>query len=247
MFVDNAPVVHTWITHVHKEKGLFLDLIGESNNIPDEIRKSLAMSADLLWTLSLIIDDITDVDVVRGGLEVAWQKYGTQESMASATECLQRLLKYLAVKTCNPQVAYDGVQYVQMGINSLEEHRHMTLGTSVGEIVRNYERRCDFHATFQLLTMARLTGKEEEMQTAAAGLRYINQAGQLINDLKDFVGGDLYARGFSDISRSVPTVPIRYMVDGLQGADKVKFRSLLGHTLNSEDMGFLVGAIKRSG
>lgn len=247
MDVDKSPVIHSWITHVHKEKGLFLDLIGDSRGVTEEIRKPLAMSADLLWTLSLIVDDIEDADVIRGGMETAWKKYGKQDAMDSATDCLQTLLKYLAVKTNDRKVAYNGSQYVQMGLDSLEEHKKMTLNTPIGEIIKNYERRCDFHATYQLMEMGRLSGKESEMQRAAVGLRQINQAGQLINDLKDFIGKDLYLRGFSDIARGVVTVPIEYMIDGLGSVDKSRFGSIFGKPLDAEGISFLTDAIESSG
>lgn len=222
------PVVHSFVTHVHKEKGLFLDLIGEDIGIDIDARKSLAMSADILWALSLMVDDIEDNDVVRGGLTSCWVEFGVEKTLEATNASIKSLCKYLVNKTNLDVVPRSCMSYINIGLSSIREHGLMDLETPVGELVRNYERRCDFHGTFPLSVFAQLVlpDQQPKLNNAIAGLRLFNQGGQLINDLKDFVGGDLYGRSFSDIRRGVPTVPLSYLYHSLNDQDKKTFKSI---------------------
>ena len=75
------PFVHTLIAHVYREKGLFIDIVGEQYSVDNDARKALAFSADTLWALSLMVDDIEDGDVTRGNLETSWLKYGEKYTL----------------------------------------------------------------------------------------------------------------------------------------------------------------------
>lgn len=234
-----APIEHGFITHVHKEKGLFVHLIGEEIGCPDATVNALAMSADMLWCLSLIIDDIEDGDTTRGGLESSWKKFGISETEAAAHYGLKSLLEHLVLTTESPLIARSCMAYVSTGLVSIKEHNQMDLNTPLGEITRNYERRCDFHGTFPLAFMAYQTNDNRSqiiINQAIGGLRLFNQGGQLINDLKDFVNGDLYGRSFSDIRRAVPTIPLKMMYDQLSSQEKSAFMDMFGkETLTAVD------------
>lgn len=223
------PIRHSFVTHVHKEKGLFLEILSKNLGVKSHIRKPLAVSADILWAICLMFDDIEDGDTVRGNLETCWVKFGKQQTLAAISDGTKNVFEYLTDKVGNPTVANSGARYIQIGLRSLKEHELMDLETPIGIITRNYENRCDFHGTFQLGAMwAESQSQDQKYKLAISGLRSFNQGGQLINDLKDFTGGDLYNRSFSDIRRGVPTVPLIYLYDSLSPAEKSILLSLYG-------------------
>ena len=126
----------------------------------------------------------------------------------------------------------------------------MDLDTPIGILVSNYENRCDFHATYQLQAMFRILLSDKypvDMRSLIKAFRLINQSGQLINDLKDFVAGDMYGRGYSDIRNSVPTVPLVYLYRVLGARDRAFLKSLYGKSiLTSTDMCIVEEMITRS-
>lgn len=223
------PIFHSFVTHVYKEKGLFIEVLGKNLGISSNIRKPLAVSADMLWAISLMFDDIEDEDTIRGNLQTCWVKFGKRQTLAAASNGTKKLLEYLTEKVGNPTVADSCTKYIQIGLRSLRAHRLMDLETPVGIITHNYENRCDFHGTFQLGAMwAESQNEDHKFKLAISGLRLFNRAGQLINDIKDFTGGDLYGRSFSDIRRGVPTVPLSYLYHLLSPADKSTLSTLFG-------------------
>ncbi|MBI4036640.1 polyprenyl synthetase family protein [Candidatus Daviesbacteria bacterium] len=222
------PIHHSFVTHVHKEKGLFVEVLGKNLGINSDIRKPLAVSADMLWAISLMFDDIEDEDTMRGNLQTCWVKFGKQQTLAAALNGTKKLLEYLTEKVGNSTVASSCTRYIQIGLRSLREHRLMDLETPVGIITRNYENRCDFHGTFQLSAMWTESQEDQKFKLAISGLRLFNQGGQLINDLKDFTDGDLYGRSFSDIRRGVPTIPLSYLYNLLSPTDRSTLLAFFG-------------------
>lgn len=224
-----SVLIHSFVTHVHKEKGLAVDIIGDHSGVDTAKRRTLAMSADMLWAISLIVDDIEDGDITRGSLDTCWVKFGKEQTLQATVLAIKALAGYLVEKTGIPSIPLSYQAYLQVGLRSLGDHGRMDLETPIGEITRNYEERCDFHGTFPLTAMSVLVPRSEtHFNLAIAGLRLFNQAGQLINDLKDFVGGDLYHRSFSDIRKGVPTVPLVIMYHSLDRLDQQHLLSVFG-------------------
>ncbi len=56
------PIEQSFITHVHKEKGLFIYLMGEQISVNRPALRVIATSADILWAMSLMIDDMIPKD-----------------------------------------------------------------------------------------------------------------------------------------------------------------------------------------
>lgn len=234
----SEPIKHSFITHVHKEKGLFIDLIGESFDVPETLRKPLALSADILWALALMIDDIQDNDITRGGLESSWAKFGKKRSAEAVHIGLSKLTEHLAESLGDETVAASCMQYVAMGVRSLTHHKNMSLETPIGEIIRNYEERCDFHGIFQLSYIFErvLKGQQPMKQDRIlAGMRYYYRGGQIINDLKDLVEGDLYSRSHSDLRNGIPTIPLADLYRSVSKYDAKNLEKMFGNnTLNFE-------------
>lgn len=247
---DTEIISYSFTTHVHKEKGLFLDLLGERAPIPDGGRKALAVSADLLWALSLMVDDIEDNDSWRGDRASSWVKYGKQKTITAGLRCLDFLIKHLVFTTGNPLIGESCLSYVKLGLKSLSRHRHMNLDTPMDIINHNYEQRCDFHGTFQLVSMyGGILGiyQPEEMNRNIAGLRALNKSGQLINDLKDVAAGDLYHRSYSDIRNGVPTIPLILIYRSTERSDANFLRDIFGRgTLDYEQKNRLQQIISES-
>jgi len=154
-----------------------------------------------------------------------------KQTLNAAFSGVNSLCKHITQRAGNNLAGQSGARYVELGLESLQRHKVMNLDTPPGEITRNYEERCDFHGTFPLSVMfeVALNGRYPfEADRAIASLRYFNQAGQLINDLKDFIGGDLYRRDFSDIRRGVPTVPLVYMYQGLPEKQAKELKGFFG-------------------
>lgn len=239
------PLIYSFTNHVHKEKGVFIDIIGESVGVTEVSRKALAASSDFLWAISLMVDDIEDGDTVRAGQESCWVKFGKNTTVNAADSGLNSVVKHLSTTFKDKRVADSCWRYVTLGLNSIEEHKAMDLDTPKGLIVRNYERRCDFHGTFQLAIMLKeLTGvQESKIQEAMVGLRHLNRAGQLINDLKDIIGGDLYNRSFSDIRNANPTVPIIEMLEALSKNESQALRNMFGRKFVTAEDRVLLGDI----
>lgn len=229
------PIVHSFTTHVHKEKGLFVYLIAEELGLDSHLAKPLAVSGEILWALALMMDDIQDEDLTRGGVESCWAKFGRERTEQSAYLGLNALMKYIEA-ALGDSVARKCMKYVDMGFRSLEEHKQMGLDTPHGVILRNYERRCDFHGIFQLDSIFGLKNTDPLKQSKlVSGLRYYYRGGQLINDLKDLLSGDLYGRAYSDIRNGVPTIPLLDMYTNLQPQRRGRLKEIFGKRVVSAD------------
>ena len=240
------PFEYNFTTHVGKEKGLFVDLVGAEFGIDEEPRKALALSADILWTLSLMIDDIEDRDIIRGNLETSWVKFGERETLNSAKLIFFKLLHFIENNTGSRKIAEGCIRYVNLGMRSLIEHRFMNLDTSEGVVISNYENRCDFHATYQLMAFSQEILRlrfTERMKMIIAALRYINQSGQLKNDLRNLADNS-ENRQYTDLMQGVPTIPLIQIYKSLDRRNARYFRSLFGKPyLNQEERLFLMQAI----
>ena len=224
------PIVFSYCTHVYKEKGLFVDLLGESIGATEQTTKALAVSADVLWALSLMVDDVYDSDMVRGGRESCLARYGEEKTIESAQNGFISIVGYLVKNAGGKEVGNRCLEYVKMGIDSLIEHKQMTLETLPSEILRNYEKRCEFHGVFQVNSLFDSVGILDfrVRNMTIAGFRLFYRSGQLINDLKDIIQGDLYSRNYSDIRNGVSTIPIFDMYSNIGKKDKVRLKSMFG-------------------
>ncbi|GIV44972.1 MAG: hypothetical protein KatS3mg035_2095 [Bacteroidia bacterium] len=96
---QHLPILHTLTTHVTKEKPVFIYGIGIGNSIDINKARFVAASTDLLWCLSLMVDDIIDRDHFRADKKTAWRIYGEQTTYKSADIAFQTL-QGLKVEIC---------------------------------------------------------------------------------------------------------------------------------------------------
>lgn len=239
-------LVETLRTHVHKEKPVFISLLGNQLGVEADQTTSIATAVDLLWAISLIYDDMFDSDYVRSGVQTVWATYGKEKAVAICYEVFEAVMTDLH-QNVGVEIASLAQDYVQKGLNSLGEHTHFSLQASTEELYQNYHNRNDFNGVFgvrALLNVAR--NRDPKMdETAIVFIRNLNLASQLLNDLKDI--DDFYDRGYSDIRNGVVTVPILCLYTALSDEEKQTFLELFGskHGLTTLEQQFVVRMVKK--
>ncbi len=202
------PILYTLVTHVTKEKPVFVYGIGRSVDCIDEGRaKFVAASTDLLWCLSLMVDDIIDEDHFRAGRKTAWTTYGKWETYTSAGVAFG-ILQDLTAQTLSPEARQLFIETVQDGLESLKDPLIKDVDSNIEAILKNIDRRARFHVEYPVRALFADTGDEELIQAATNALSCVNRAGQILNDVKDLVPSQIYGRNlFSDIRGGTVTVP----------------------------------------
>jgi len=217
------PVLHTLITHPTKEKPTFVYGIGKI--LADENRvRFVAASTDLLWCLSLIVDDIVDGDIQRASRETAWVVYGVEETYKSA-QVVYATLQSFTESVLSPQEKALLAECVDEGVKSLGDPAIRGLDTSIEAILENIDRRARFHCEYPIKALSPL-GITEVASLAIEGLFSVNRAGQILNDIKDLIPLGVYGRNlFSDLSGGVATIPLVALYQVLRKGE----RELLEH------------------
>jgi geranylgeranyl pyrophosphate synthase len=233
------PILHTLSTHVTKEKPVFVYGIG-SYQVDDKDRvRFIAASVDLLWCLSLIVDDIFDADAQRAGKETAWRIFGKEPSYRSA-EVTFELLQCLTEKRLSTEAKDLLIECVTEGISSLEDPVIRTLDSSRESILDNIDRRARFHCEYPIRALfpeAKLnSGKRETVRRGTEGLFCVNRAGQILNDVKDLVPSQIYGRDtFSDISGGTSTIPLIMLYEDLDIREREGLRGVFGNPSATAD------------
>jgi len=217
-----------------------------SLGVSDHNSRLLAASVDLLWTLALILDDIEDQDNQRAGVDTAWVVYGKERAYETAQSGL-----YSVIGTLKEHLGERTAQlcqlYVNLGVESLAEHKSLTLSSSIDEIVTNYIKRADFHTAFPVEVLYSISAKGDK-EKAISALREVNLAGQILNDIKDFLPEYQWARlGFSDIRNGLVTVPIKSLWNLMEENERKIFLSIFGSgKISSSDKDFIEKSIKKT-
>lgn len=245
---QQGPILHTLSTHVTKEKPLFIYAVGESFGVPKNRFQTMAAAVDLLWTLALMVDDIEDKDQQRAGMDSAWIIYGAEKAYQSAEAGFQAVIETL-VEVFDPGAARLCKSYVEKGVASLGEHRALTLEATDEELIANYIKRADFHTTAPVEILWRFSDKKGNKETAIAAMREVNLAGQILNDIKDFLPEYSWLReGFSDVRSGLVTLPINRLWSLLNQEKRRGFSSIFGkRELETEEIDFLRACIEETG
>lgn len=230
---NRLPIMHTLASHVSKEKSvLTYGILRSGMDLSEEKVVFVSSAIDLLWTFSLMYDDMFDHDQMRSGLPSAWVKFGSGETYQAAYEGLDR------IKTMADQVFSSGSgniieKLVSEGLASLKQHREMKTETSVEELLINYRQRALFHTALPFV----LSGIEKYRDNEAfSALENLNLAGQILNDLKDVSPKYVWLReGFSDIRSGVMTIPIAILLNRLSGYDRSISLSVFGKYMLTDE------------
>ncbi len=239
------PVAHTLATHVNREKAIFVHAIGKQTQVEPERLRVLSASIELLWILSLMIDDILDKDRKRGSLQTSWVKFGLEETFVSANQCktaiAQSLIEHFGSGTLEVFEFY-----IKKGLVSTQRHRQMDLSATHNQILLDHIDRCDFLSG---LPTTIIFGHQDKIgspayKNALLGLQLLNQTSQLLNDLKDLDQRDIYQRGPSDIRNGLVTLPIKLLFESMNREEQSQFEQVFGQSnLSGEDKLFLAGVL----
>ncbi|MDQ3239745.1 MAG: polyprenyl synthetase family protein [bacterium] len=242
MPVDSlGPIEQALATHVHKEKSVIAQYIGDSLGADHNQTQIVATACDLLWGLSLLYDDVIDDDQIRAGMPTSWVRYGKQRTMSAVYDGVEVIVKLLQSRV-NPETTNACSHYVQQGIDSYDEISRITFDSPLNAILMNYIRRCNFHQAFPVIALFRYIGTNnpEKESVVLEALQAGNQAGQLINDLKDCSVMTFGREPFRDVENGVTTIPIKLLWDQMDSEEKYEYLKLHGKDgLNSNDVRIL--------
>lgn len=219
------PIIHTLGSHVTKEKPVLVYSVLQSAEYPNDKSLYSAAIVDLLWTFSLMYDDMFDGDEKRSGLQSAWVKYGSEETHRSIRAGLETVKKF--VDYVFGAGSADSVEkFVNVGLKSLELHKKMGMDISIDNLLQNYKERALFHTG---LPFALLDQDQYGNSPAFQALENVNLAGQVLNDLKDISPKYAWLReGFSDIRLGIMTLPVAILLGVISGEEKKFFLSIFG-------------------
>lgn len=223
-----GPLLHTFQTHVTKEKGLFAYSLAMTFLESEYQTQSLAASVDLLWLLSLIYDDILDIDEHRSGLASAWVIFGQNMTKSAARAGFESILVKLA-KDFGTAISDLCKELVSDSLRSIAEHKILGLQTTRVEILENYIVRSGFHDKFTVLVAFGQGSEAPEMKLALEGMQAVNLAGQILNDLKDFGSESWFGRdSFSDVRSGLVTLPVEILWECLSCEERERFLAIFG-------------------
>lgn len=216
----HPPILYTLTTHVTKEKPIFVYGVGSHYFDNKDKVRFIAASTDLLWCLSLIVDDIVDEDTQRANKETSWYIYGKEKSYESARVVFKNF-QDLIERTLSPKTKELLFECVEDGVKSLKDPAIRRLDSSIESILDNVNRRARFHCEYPIRALFSTEESQEIASLASEGLFCINRAGQILNDVKDLVPSEIYGRKlFSDISSGTATIPLVMLYGELVGEEK---------------------------
>ncbi len=248
--IDQMPtgvaktIVGVQSTQVYKEKALWPIYIAERTGLDRTKAVKIGAAIDLLWGLSIIIDDILDRDQIRGGQPATWIVLGREEAEKIASLGLEVALDFLHYEV-NPRVASLAIDFVRKGVGSVAVHKSMTMDVDMSVLLNNYLDRDDFHSTFPLYALydpSIIT--DRELEKMSLGVRLVNQAGQLINDTRDLLpADDSGISRLSDFREGRVTVALKCLYSNLIDEDKKKFDRMFGKPGLNDLSKFQVGEL----
>ncbi len=204
----HPPILYTLTTHVTKEKPVFIYGIGTGNSADEDTTRFVAASTDLLWCLSLMVDDIIDKDYMRANRKTTWNLYGQEETYRSAQVAFG-IIQDLMAEILSPTAAQLLVETVNDSLKSLEDPVLRSMDSNVDDIIHNIDRRARFHCEYPIRALFAGNEKEEIISIVTDGLFCVNRAGQILNDVKDLVPSTVYGREpFTDIRSGTTTIPL---------------------------------------
>lgn len=239
------PLIHTFSAHITKEKPTFIYILSPYDTKQDGSAKILSAAVDLLWCVSLMYDDFVDQDQERSGKKAAWIQYGQERTFGSVNAALGVIAKSINFEFGNN--SYDLCRYfIDRGVSSIEEHKQLAINCTAEELISNYAKRAEFHTTFPLCLIYK--GGTEKRKKALSALEDLNIAGQILNDIKDFLSEYNWNRqGFSDVRNGLVTLPIKYLWEKMDPKEQTFFKGLFGKkALREEESKFIAEAIRKT-
>ncbi len=226
---ERKLLLHTLSAHVTKEKPVFIHAIGKHSSKGEENSKFVAASTDLIWALSLMLDDVIDNDNYRAGEKAAWVVYGSSQVKGGVWKMVELIAKQQAdrISPETPQLLRD---CIDDGMKSILDPAIHSLELPVVAIIQNVDRRARFHCEYPMRAI--FQGDSTHQERGTVGIRALyasNLAGQILNDVKDLVRSDIYGRPiFSDIVAGTTTIPLRIMFESMGNTNRKFLMEIFG-------------------
>lgn len=239
----SQPIKYTHELWFSKAKTMLPFLLSTSLGIDEDKIVNVAATIDILWTLSVVVDDIIDADEMRRAKPAAWKIYGKERTYASAEKCLRATLGQVA-KTISPEAALKCKESVEVGMRSIEEHKTLGFECNRNDLERNYIRRDAFFSEAPMAMLATINpDKKSELHSAGMALETYYLGGQIGNDLDDLFGGAGRTKRFSDIKSGLVTIPLRIMWSDMEEPDREKFMMVFGKGEFSEQDEIIINSL----
>ncbi|PJA41482.1 hypothetical protein CO178_00020 [candidate division WWE3 bacterium CG_4_9_14_3_um_filter_34_6] len=204
-------------SQVNREKAMWPVYLARGRNLDVDRAVRIGSSVDVLWSLSVIMDDIEDGDRVRAGVDSLWARLGIHKATEIAQLGLKGVTSYLKT-TVGKQASELAYQYVMNGMKSLKLHRELGLCADYRNIIKNYWMRDDFHSAFPFHALYRDI-KLPETRELIFSFRKFNQAGQVLNDLADFKAQRNQTYRLSDLQGGRNSIALKLLYE-MADADK---------------------------
>lgn len=226
-----APVIYTLCTHITKEKPVFVYEIGRSLDLGEEEVSSAAVVVDVLWSLSLMMDDIIDDDLKRAGRDSTWVKFGKERTDYSAHLVLDKILNSLK-RVYGNDVEKVVMNSIDKAMSSLSSSQVRDFNSEIDNLEDNIDQRADFHCALPAFLLCKNMDERQDFQDI---LFLSNRAGQVVNDLKDIVSSSIYGRDiFSDIRGGTLTIPLLFLRENVDGIERGWLEDVFGSGSLSE-------------
>ena len=238
-----GPLEYTFAEQLSKEKPLLITHTAAELGASPERALGVAACTDVLWSSSIMIDDIYDRDETRAGQQPsAWAKFGKTRTMAASLVAITATVAYVTRKY-GPRQADIMTRDLRRGVTSISQAKHLSLDAPVEAYNDNYDMRAGFYSIFPIGALRKHSqANPQQISGAQRSLLHIHRSGQIINDLRDFdqSGDRLRTAPFSDIRAGVSTIPIRHMWQSMGLSDKQRYEQIHGkRELTSDDLVFI--------
>lgn len=234
--INRPPLVHTLSTHVTKEKPVLTYLLAprKNPNQPD----LMGAVVDVLWSVSLMYDDMVDKDTYRAGVKSAWVVYGQSETEETIRAVLEVVFRSLS-SHYGERAALLCQEDISLSIGSITRHQSLKLDCNVEELLKNYAERAAFHTHFPISLFYQNGG--ENFEDCLKALVDLNIAGQILNDLKDFSAEfDWQRDSFSDLRNGLVSLPLKILWDRLGQPDRGRLGTVFGKAqVDRSELAFL--------
>lgn len=210
-----------------KTKPVLPAILALESGVQKDKVATVCAAVDVLWTLSVVVDDIQDKDETRRSKPAAWKVYGADTTYRSAEAGLAATVKYLA-KEIGPSAGQACVDSVNLGMASIKKHQAFDLSVRSSVLHQNYWERDAFFSSLPIeLLLPDLRDPQRIASLACLENYYIG--GQLGNDIQDLTRPEPNGLlRLSDIKNGLVTIPIQKLWDQLSESEKQTFKRVFG-------------------
>ncbi len=221
------PIRYTHDLWYSKTKPVLPAIMALEAGVPQDKVAKVGAVVDVLWTLSVVVDDIQDKDETRRSKPAAWRVYGADNTYHSAEAGLAATVKYLS-KEIGPYAGQSCVDSVNLGMASIKKHQAFDLAVRPSTLHQNYWERDAFFSSLPIEVLLP-DPKDPRRIASLACLENYYIGGQLGNDIQDLTRPEPNGLlRLSDIKNGLVTIPIQKLWSQLDESEKQTFEKVFG-------------------